>query len=116
MEEHARLHSGRELCSRLWDCRVTPSATASTLLSLEKTILRAACEGQLAHVSIHIMRQEERGRGGRIMQDEAWHSVNVQSARRLGQTHPKQARLVSYLRRNRKTFRRQRVPCRGGAP
>ena len=64
MEWYARLRSGRELCSRLWDCRVPPSQTALTLMSREKTILRAAGGGQLAHVLIHIMRQEGRGRGG----------------------------------------------------
>ena len=94
MERHARQRSGRELSSRLWLCRVTSSATALTLLSCEKTILRAACVGGVAHVSINITRQEERRRGGRIMRDEAWHSKNVQSARMLGQTHPVQAQLV----------------------
>ena len=71
MERHARQRSGRELSSRLWLCRVTPSQTALTLLSSEKTILRAACGGQLAHVLVCITRQEERRRGGSIMRDEA---------------------------------------------
>ena len=71
MEGHARQHSARELSSRLPPCRVPPSSAALTLLDCEKTILHAACEGGVAHVSIHIMRQEERGRGGYVMQGEA---------------------------------------------
>ena len=54
----------RALLSTLSPCRLPPSATALTLLSREKTILRAACGGQVAHVLIHIMRQEGCGRGG----------------------------------------------------
>ena len=88
MEGHARQHSARELSSRLPPCRVPPSSAALTLLDCEKTILRAACGGQVAHVSIHIMRQEGCGRGGSVVRAEAWHSVSVQSARRLWQTYP----------------------------
>ena len=64
MERHARQHSARQVCPRLPPCRVPPSRTALTLLSSEKTILCAACGGQVAHVLIHIMRQEGCGRGG----------------------------------------------------
>ena len=63
MERHARQRSRRELCSRLWAHHLLPSAIALTLLNHQKTILRAACVGGVAHVSVHIMRQEERGRG-----------------------------------------------------
>ena len=64
MERHARLHSGREPISELWAHHLPLSAIALTLLSRQKTILRAACEGGVAHVLVHIMRQEGCGRGG----------------------------------------------------
>ena len=67
---------------------MTPSRTALTLQSSEKTILCAAYGGQLAHVLVRIMRQEECGRDGSVVRYEAWHSVSVQSARRLWQTYP----------------------------
>jgi hypothetical protein len=71
MEEHARQRSGRELRPRLPLCRVLSSATALTLLNHQKTILRAACGGQLAHVLVHIMRQEGCGRGESVVRYEA---------------------------------------------
>ena len=116
MEGHARQHSARELSSRLPPCRVPPSSAALTLLDCEKTILRATCEGGVAHVSIHIMRQEERGRGGSTMQEDTWHSINVQCAVSLCYRHPSISPLVPCAKRNRKMFRRQQVPCRGVAP
>ena len=48
-----------------------PSSAALTLICCEKTILRAAWEGGVAHVLVCITRQEERRRGGSIMQYEA---------------------------------------------
>ena len=80
MEGHARQHSARQLCSRLLLCRVPHPSAALTLLSLEKPILRAACEGGGAHVLVHNMRQEERGRGGSTMREDTWHSIHVQCA------------------------------------
>ena len=71
MEGHARQGSGRGLRPRLPLCRMPSSATALTLLTRQKTILRAACEGGVAHVLVRIMRQEERGRGGYIVRGEA---------------------------------------------
>ena len=94
MEGPSRVHSARGLRPRLGAHQPPPSAIAITLVDFEKTILRAACEGQVAHVLVCITRQEGRGRGGSIMRDEACHSVNVQGARRVWQTHPMQARLV----------------------
>ena len=56
------------------------------------------------------------GRVNVIMQDDAWHSINVQCAFRLCYRHPSISPLVLNELRNRKIVRRQHVPRRAIVP